>query len=131
MANGPKSDLQAEFLLEDDSASSSNGSGDPATAKAVARRDGSKGSGRPADPVTVAEDAPATPPEEPATDPAGEGAAEELAAPVDEGPRVLRYVIGAEGAWKELEDGSREPLNEDEWRTALARHFRRETTAAT
>lgn len=160
MASGPKNDLQAEFVLDDDSASSSNGSGDRTTAKAAARRVVRKGGDRPSAakaPVDESEvegaeasgsdnmgaagqeaasPAPGQPaPEPPDTTPGAEEAQgespEATEGPTADAVRVLRYVIDAEGGWKELEDGSRVPLSEAEWRNALARHFRRDTPAST
>lgn len=61
-------------------------------------------------------------PDESADEAAAPEAAEETA---PQGPRVMRYVNEADGCWRELEDGTREPLSDAEWVNALARHFKR------
>ncbi len=48
-------------------------------------------------------------------------------APEEEGPRIVRLISNSEGCWKELEDGRRIDLSEEEWRTELARQFRKDT----
>ncbi len=49
---------------------------------------------------------------------------------VEEGPRMKRLVHSAGGSFKELEDGTRMELSEEEWRSELAHHFRRHSASA-
>jgi len=50
---------------------------------------------------------------------------EEETASEPEGPRLIKLVNSLEGCWKELDDGSKVDLDEEEWRSELARNFGR------
>ena len=39
-------------------------------------------------------------------------------------PKVLRYVNDKSGCWAELEGGQRIELSEEQWRQAIAKHFK-------
>ncbi len=54
-------------------------------------------------------------------------ASEEMAG--EETERIIQLINNHEGCWKVLSGGERVALSDQEWRSELARHFRRETPA--
>ena len=70
----------------------------------------------------------------PAEIPENEAAAsEEMAAgeiSSEETEKIIQLINNKEGCWKMLPGGERVALSDEEWRSELARHFRRETPAS-
>lgn len=57
-------------------------------------------------------------------------AAPEQGNEADPGPRMKRLVYSGKVRFKELDDGTRLELSEEEWRGELAHHFRRDTASS-